>query len=776
MSPQLFGFGLMFYTKGAEKVRVQLNKINGAFTKMKVKAKAVGVTISTWWKKAGLETQVLQARMAALQARMVTLTATIRSGLMRALSGLFMLIGLFAFPIAKTKEYGLYLEKLVFVAQRGSQDMSKFRKEISAFALEMGILTEFSPTEVVKGLYEIASAGYSTVEDLKAMFPAMKQFSTMTGGMMDMGKAGEMIVAVLGKFQLEASESTRIVDQFAGVVKRTLFHMEKLPIFIRSLKAAPLVFGSQLSEMLALGGVLRQIGLLPAQAGMTIANIAGRVTILARYAERLKSKKSPPVKGSPMYYVKELGLTMENLKKQGTGTFKPILDILEMISVRANKTFKQAAERQVAYTSLLNRMGLQAILAAENIEYAGEKGFTAVRKLMGELETIKRGLAEEFGQKVLDTLWGQFQLLKGSVEALGLMLGNVSEGPLRVFLDGLYEWLNKMINLVSVYPEVGQLIVIFMALIPALLIVTGLVKMLYAGVGILVVGILKLTVVKGLLLAVTAASNLALAWEYLKVFGLYQVMRMLTLQIWAAVVAKSILLIEITAIIAAVALLLWGIWELGKRWKWLGDIVGGFFGGVSAGLKWVAEKLTKGFGALFGIDVKDFKDMADAWTAPTGKTKEFLDAQKNLIKYEMDPKLSAALNLLGSEGGLAEAIGDNTDALTKNISTRDQYTLDLRNRIDLMRSMSGLWGDGSASPSSARAAPSAPMRGVGVVPYSEHGYASPYSMVKIEHATFTIHGASMMAPEDARELIEDAVKSMSLEASRTERRTELDRK
>jgi len=695
MTPKMFGMGLMFYTRGAEQMQSTLLKLEGAFVKLKLKAKEAGAGLASAFTKAGTAATYLKTKITALEVRTTAFTLGLRKGLMGVLAGVATLMTTMYFPIKQARDFELYMEKLVFVAQRGTKNMESFRKEMMRFARQTAMLTEFSPTQVIKGLYEIASAGYSTSKQLEAIFPAVEAFTTMTAGALNLGQAGEALVAVLGKFNLQTSQSMKIVDELGATVKRTLFHMEKLPIFLRSLRAGPALMKSSLSEMLALGGVLRQIGLLPAQAGMVINATIRRISILQRYIRRIQagaiSSRGRRV-GSPLWYVQQLGLSMDDLRDKATGEYFPLLEIMGRIIDKTKARFKTAAEQTEAYSGILKGMGVQLAVAIDRIHYADKVGIEAVRQLQRDIQAA-HGVATRYTSQILDTLWGKIQLLTGSVELFGGMLGATASGPLTDIISGFTEWLNRIIHVVDQQPELGQLFVIFLAGVPILMIATGVLKMFYNGLGMIIGKYLilvplqaaywiltKLNTVATFLLSLRVASLArALTW-------LWEVLTGLVTTVGAFLFSpEGLIVLGIVALGAALV-------YVGHKLGWWGDLFGWILDQVKKLTSWISGKLLGAIGSLFGLSL-DWDKMKKDFETDVPKEISNLELGKfNLSQLSIDDKTLAQLAHMREQWAneITGSLDENTAALKSNISTRDQYTLDLGKRLAIMRGIAGL--------------------------------------------------------------------------------------
>jgi len=244
---------------------------------------------------------------------------------------------------------------------------------------DLGATTVFSATQIAEAQKELAKLGQTQEQILKTT-PGLLSLSAATGE--DLATSAEVLAKTLNQFQLDASQSNRVVDVMAKSFSATSLDLEK---FNESMKlAAPIAnaAGLELEATTALIGELTNAGIQGSLAGTGLRNLLGKLS-----------------DGSSALS-KSLGFTVNNSESL----------------VRA---FKELKERNIDLT--------------EATELTDERSKAAFITLINGVDNVKDleeafknagGAARTMAETQLNTLEGDIKLLNSAWEAAVLEFSN----------------------------------------------------------------------------------------------------------------------------------------------------------------------------------------------------------------------------------------------------------------------------------------------------------------------------------------------------------------
>ena len=254
-------------------------------------------------------------------------------------------------------------------------------KMLTAAAREMGSTTAFTATQAAKGLYELASAGMTAKQQVKAL----KAILYLAGGSTaDMGASAMAVVSTLRQFSLGAEQATRVADVFSTVIDKTLFKMEDLPYAMKYAGVAAATFGWSLEQTVAAIGALRNIGLEGAQAGTQL-----------RIALSKLAKITPEASAALKHY----GLVAEDIN--------PAM-------VNFGTILQRLAEAHISATDALTIFGRRG-MALANVIRQMSKGTNDYQKILTAL-THSAGRAANKYKQMMDSIVGYWKIAVSAVE------------------------------------------------------------------------------------------------------------------------------------------------------------------------------------------------------------------------------------------------------------------------------------------------------------------------------------------------------------------------
>jgi len=295
--------------------------------------------------------------------------------------------------ITTFKDFEFQMAKVKAISGASNKDF----KVLSKTAQDLGRSTFFTATQVAELQTNYAKLGFTTQEILNAQ-EATLLLATATGS--DLGRAAVVAGAAVRGFNLDASETTRVVDVMTLAFNSSALDIEKWQTSMT--KVAPIAAGMNipLEETAAIMGTLTDAGIEASIAGTSMRNIF----------LKMKDSSSDLSKflGFTVNSSVDLAVAIEKLGTASDTTLDSLVNI-----------------RQVAAFSVMVR------------------GAARVAKLTEELRNAK-GAADEAASIIGDTLEGAFKRLASATQGLSIELVGGLGGGLKDIVDGLANFVNRM--------------------------------------------------------------------------------------------------------------------------------------------------------------------------------------------------------------------------------------------------------------------------------------------------------------------------------------------
>jgi len=334
--------------------------------------------------------------------------------------------GMFVAAIKKAADYQLAMAKVRAITGASAEEFAA----LSAKAKELGLETAQTMTDIAAGMEAFGRAGFSATEIVSAMGGAVALAESQT---MDLATAVEYTANILRGMRLEAGESERVVNALAAAASSSNTTVESLAQSMKYFAPIAADLNIPLETALGLIGKLGDAGITGTMAtrAMTTA-----FTRLAKPTDEM------------VEVMKDLNL--EFFDAQGN-----FIGATEMIGLLEDRFAGLTQEQRAAAISTLfgaESMKQFSILIAE-----GEDG-------LNDYISSITGTTTAFDQQaeMLDTLSGQWQILKGSFELLLVTIGTDMMPILKDFLkdriiplvNGITQWIEKMGGLRGVFGHV----------------------------------------------------------------------------------------------------------------------------------------------------------------------------------------------------------------------------------------------------------------------------------------------------------------------------------
>ncbi|MDD3493465.1 MAG: phage tail tape measure protein, partial [Candidatus Thermoplasmatota archaeon] len=260
-------------------------------------------------------------------------------------------------------------------------------------------------SEAANAMYAIGSAGFSAAQAIPILTASVK-LSEAT--LMDLTRTAESVMATLHRFRLGAEQSERAVNVLTVAIAKSPATMEKLEASLRYLGVTASAFDETLESTVALLMGFYKMGYQGSTAGMELAYA---LTQLSQQGKKFRD------------IAQGMGMDLSKLQP-ATHTFVEILEEFEKAQARVGETTMKLAIAQM--------FGLRSARAMRTALLVGSKAFREM-----EASITGTNLAAKMQADLLNTLQGQWFILRSRVERAAFLFASALEPALRNVIDRL---------------------------------------------------------------------------------------------------------------------------------------------------------------------------------------------------------------------------------------------------------------------------------------------------------------------------------------------------
>jgi TP901 family phage tail tape measure protein len=340
-------------------------------------------------------------------------------------------------------------------------------------AIAAGIATQFSPTEAVLGLRELAQAGFNAAESMALLTPVLDLAGGSLGELSPQQAAG-LAAQAMKAFGLSVEEASVSVDRMLQAVNVFALNASELPMALGVASRGAQALHQSLSETLITLGLVKNV--IP---GVERASTAAAVA-MERMADPEVQKK-----------LRGIGVSVVDAH----GSFRGFLDVVGEMGPRLERMSE--AQRSAFLLSAFGREalgGLSAVMTqvTNGIRTnTGEtlRGGAAIAYLRQQFDSAG-GTAARFRDQMLNTFEGQKKLLGGSLETLAIVIGEPFAQVFKPIVSAVVEVVNGLLGVLRQLPApVKKAFAGFAVAAGAVVATVGAVIAVKAGVVMLAVGL-----------------------------------------------------------------------------------------------------------------------------------------------------------------------------------------------------------------------------------------------------------------------------------------------
>lgn len=270
-------------------------------------------------------------------------------------------------------------------------------KSLSDQAKELGATTQFSAGQAAEAMGFLSMAGFDATQIFKAM-PATLNLAAAAN--IDLGQTADIVTNVMAGYGLQAKDTARLSDILTKTFTGSNTSLIELGEAMSYAGPVAKGFGLEIEEAAAVLGIFAGAGFKGSRGGTALAGALVRLATPSDEAAGI---------------MKKLGLVVFD----STGKMKPFNEIIQQLA----KSGTSAADMM----TLFGQRAGPAMLALKNV---GSKAVVDFTKKIRE----SGGVTEKIAKIQMKGLNGALKALKSSLEAVAIA---VSE-------SGLLEWVTKM--------------------------------------------------------------------------------------------------------------------------------------------------------------------------------------------------------------------------------------------------------------------------------------------------------------------------------------------
>ena len=323
---------------------------------------------------------------------------------------------IFVKAIKKAAEFELGMAKVKAITGATAEEFAALTVE----AERLGLETAQTMTDIAAGMEALGRAGFDAGEIIDAMGGIVALAESQT---MELARAAEITANMIRQMGLEASDADRVVNLLAAAASSSNTTVESLGESMKFFGPIAHAMGMSLEEAVAAVAKLGDAGL---KGGIATRALSSSLQGLAK----------PTDEAADM--MDELGISMFD----ANGEFVGLDDAMAQLEVAfADLTQEQQLE------AMATIFGTGAVKQFSNLLGIGSEELAAYTE-----EITGTTVAFDQQAAMLDTLSGQWQILKGSVELLFVTIGTDMMPILKDFLhdrviplvNGITNWIKEM--------------------------------------------------------------------------------------------------------------------------------------------------------------------------------------------------------------------------------------------------------------------------------------------------------------------------------------------
>ncbi|HBE9812263.1 TPA: phage tail tape measure protein, partial [Clostridioides difficile] len=307
-------------------------------------------------------------------------------------------------------------------AQAVSSANSKEMAEMTAMAREMGRTTSFTAKDAGNAMYFMGMAGWKSKEMIAGLPGILNLAAT---GQTDLALTADIVTDGLTALGLTAKDTGMFVDVMAATVTNSNTDIERMGETFKYMGSVGGALGVSMKDLSLATGLMASASVKGSMAGTALRG--GLVRLIKPPAEAQKA-------------MNKYGIEIKKTKDGNLDLASTIVDLREKLGGL------EGVQKSAAISSIFGRTAMAGWAAVVN---ASEKDFKKLTTAINESE----GEAKRIADMKLDTLSGQFEILKSAIDDVRISVGQRLGPMTRSFVE----------QLTKDMPKIGDAIVSFVS-------------------------------------------------------------------------------------------------------------------------------------------------------------------------------------------------------------------------------------------------------------------------------------------------------------------------
>jgi TP901 family phage tail tape measure protein len=302
--------------------------------------------------------------------------------------------------------------------------MGKSRSQIQDLekeAMRLGVVTQFSSSEVAEAMEFMAKKGFDSGEIL-AGIPGILNAVAASG--QGMAEVATVVGSAIRGFGLEAADAGKVANILAFVAEKTGATITDLGTSLAIAAPTAKTLGVSIEDTATAVGLLQKVGLDASTAGSSVSTMLAKI-----------SKPSTEIAAK----MTALGVKFKDAK----GNMLPFRDVLGQF-VKVGGKVGGNMDRMAFFAELVGLRGDKAALALADMAKAGD-----FDKLSNGVKNVG-DYAEKVAKIRLDTTQGSWKLLTSTIEVIETKLFSLQSTALRGAIDRTNDWLQANQELIKI--------------------------------------------------------------------------------------------------------------------------------------------------------------------------------------------------------------------------------------------------------------------------------------------------------------------------------------
>lgn len=325
-------------------------------------------------------------------------------------------------------------------------------ERLSAAVLDLSGKSKYSASEAAEALYYMGLAGWNTEEMLSALPQVL---AVATAGEMDLGRASDIVTDYFTAFGEGAGTVEHMVDVMARTMVSANTDIDQLGDAFKYVAPVAGAMGYSIEDVSFALGLMANNGIKASQAGTSLRQFMQRLVKPTAEVQNAMDALGITVANSDGS-MKSFREVMDDLRVALGGVFDPTGEAAQQISL-LNQQLEEGEISEEDYADALEDVidGAEGVTGAEKAKnaaiLAGVRGMSGLLAIVNATEQDYTDLsaaiegtttAQDIANIMLDNTAGQTEILKHSIQNLGISFGE----QLIPHVQSGINWLQGLVN------------------------------------------------------------------------------------------------------------------------------------------------------------------------------------------------------------------------------------------------------------------------------------------------------------------------------------------